>query len=110
MRIRNTIGWLLIGGLLMFSNMVFGKQITEPTASHFSLSQSDISHFEKLGVPTECYAIALPTLSIPLPAYHFLTHTYHFDTYKKCIFSRERFFISAFLRNVIYVFVSIHAP
>lgn len=108
MKVRQTIFYLLIGGMLIFSNILYGKPVPEDSAS---LLYPSVDHqLEKLAIITDSYAVTLPAFNIPLPVYHFLATTYYFDRYPTFFCCKSSFFISAFLRNVIYVFISIHAP
>lgn len=113
MKFRHTIGWLLLAGLLLFSDLAQGRQVPTPSAACACFDQEEIYRLNSPGVATEGEAIALPTLTAPFPVYYFLTltFTYHLDTYKKRLFFfKACAFISPFLRNIFYVFISIHAP
>lgn len=113
MRIRNTIGWFFVASLLLFSSLTQWK-LTEVPAGHYNdTEREEIYHLESPDIAGACYAISLPVLTVPDPVYYFLTFTftYHPDPYqKRLFFFRKHSFISTFLRNVFYVFVSIHAP
>lgn len=113
MKLRNIIGWFFITGLLLFSNLMHGKPVTAPSDSTAPFDQGRLYQLNSPGLATESYTISLPTLTVPIPVYHFLTltFTYHPDTYeKRLFFLKEYSFISPFLRNIFYVFTSIHAP
>lgn len=113
MKLRHTIGWFFLTGLLLFSNLVQGRAVPAPPDACACFAQEEIYRLNSPGVTPEGDAIALPTLTAPFPVYYFLTltFTYHLDTYqKRLFFFKVCAFISPFLRNIFYVFISIHAP
>lgn len=108
MKISNTIGCLL----LLFAFLAQGKQVINTSVSNIQPDQSAQYQLDSLGTTTASYAISVSNLTVPFPIYYYLTHKYHFDTYKKHLFFafKERSLISPYVRNVFYVFISINAP
>ena len=111
MKISTTLGWVFILSVWFFSSLMLGRPRLSSTSS-ISVEQEEISQYKSKGIGLEMYAISLPTLTVPCPISHFIIHTYRFDVYKKHLssFSKAAVFSSPFLRNVYYVFISIHAP
>lgn len=110
---KNTIWGLLITGLLLFPGLVQGESVTASPEPSVFFDHREIYQLNSPGLATENNFISLPTLTVPVPVFHLLslTFTCDIDFYeKRLFFFREYFFISSFLRNVFYVFTTIHAP